>query len=71
MNQDNKIENAGKITIALIANSYLNKEFPHRVQEKIGREEIKDFKKKFDITALTSVLALIVISLVLMILQFT
>ncbi|MHA1125311.1 MAG: hypothetical protein ACTSO7_05530 [Candidatus Heimdallarchaeota archaeon] len=62
---------SGQIAIGLIAKTYLMKEFHFRVQERIGRAEIKDFKKKFDTTALISVIALIVGALVLMILQFT
>jgi len=62
---------SGQIAVGLIADTYLKKEFHFRVQEKIGREEIKDFKKTFDTVALIGVISLIVITLVLMILQFT
>ncbi len=65
------LEASGQIAVGLIAENYLQKEFHFRVQERIGRDEIKDFKKKFDIAALISVISLIVATIILMILQFT
>ncbi|MHA1245393.1 MAG: hypothetical protein ACTSP7_12595 [Candidatus Heimdallarchaeota archaeon] len=65
------LDASGQIAVGLIAETYLKKEFHFRVQEKIGRDEIKDFKKKFDTIALISVITLIVVTIILMILQFT